>query len=473
MTKPRVVILGAGPAGLGGAFQLRRLDRAHVTVLERGAAVGGNAGSFEWEGHRLDFGSHRLHPACDPEILNDIRDLLGDDLLVRPRHGRIRLLGRWIHFPLLPADLLLRLDRRFAFGATRDMLLPSRTPDAGTASFASVLRSTLGPTICDAFYFPYARKIWGVDPHELSATQARRRVSANTFSKLLRKVMKMVPGFGSPMSGKFLYPRGGFGQISEALSDAALAQGADVRLGSTVTGLTAPSSDGEPWRVRALSGGEEQTLEADHVWSTIPLTVTARLMEGAPTPAPLEAVEGMRFRAMLLIYVELDVDQFTPFDAHYLPEEGVRITRLSEPKNYAARSEPAGRTVLCAELPCSVDDPWWSMDEAELGAVVAEDLKRSGIPLPHAPRRVIVRRLPQAYPIYLDGYEKHFEALDRWADEIPRFLTYGRQGLFAHDNTHHALSMAFGASDCLVDGSFDRARWADYRRAFEAHVVED
>lgn len=473
MPRPHVVILGAGPAGVGGAFQLRRLDRARVTVLERGHAVGGNAGSFDWDGHRLDYGSHRLHPACEPAILDDIRDLLGPDLLVRPRHGRIRLRGRWIHFPLLPVDLLLRLDRRFAIGATRDMLLPSRSSPTGEPSFASVLRASLGPTICDAFYFPYARKIWGVDPDELSAIQARRRVSANSFSKLLRKVLKMVPGFGSEMSGKFLYPKHGFGQISEAYAAAAVERGADVRLGWTVTGLDAPSDATKPWRVTAEHDGASQVVEADHVWSTIPLTVAARLTRGTDTPPPLEAAAAMRFRAMILVYLELEVDRFTPFDAHYLPGADVRITRLSEPKNYAARSRPEGRTVLCAELPCSTDDPWWSMDDADLGRLVADDLDRSGIPLPHPPRRVQVRRLPQAYPIYLTGYEDPFRALDAWADGLPRFLTYGRQGLFAHDNTHHALAMAYAAAECLSPDGFDHARWAEHRTAFEKHVVED
>ncbi|MCK5642498.1 MAG: FAD-dependent oxidoreductase, partial [Gammaproteobacteria bacterium] len=109
MAKPHVVILGAGPAGLGAAFQLTRGALAQVTVLERNSYVGGNAGSFELAGLRVDYGSHRLHPACDPEVLQDIRALLGDDLLDRPRHGRIRLRGRWLHFPLKPLDLALRL----------------------------------------------------------------------------------------------------------------------------------------------------------------------------------------------------------------------------------------------------------------------------------------------------------------------------------------------------------------------------
>ena len=53
-------------------------------------------------------------------------------------------------------------------------------------------------------------------------------------------------------------------------------------------------------------------------------------------------------------------------------------------------------------------------------------------------------------------------------------VTFGRQGLFAHDNTHHALFMAYCAEDCLrPDGTFDRLRWQTYRRDFETHVVED
>ena len=67
----RVVILGAGPAGVGAAYRLRQDARAEVTVLEQHDVPGGNAGSFEFGGMRVDFGSHRLHPACDPEILSD------------------------------------------------------------------------------------------------------------------------------------------------------------------------------------------------------------------------------------------------------------------------------------------------------------------------------------------------------------------------------------------------------------------
>jgi protoporphyrinogen oxidase len=470
---PRVVILGAGPAGLGAAYQLRRLGRAQVTVLEQQTVPGGNSGSFEFGGVRVDFGSHRLHPACDPKILADIRRFLGEDLLDRPRHGRIGLRGKWVHFPLKPVDLLLRLDKGFALGTMRDMMRKPFVRPSDGSSFASELRASLGPMICDSFYFPYALKIWGKPPEQLSAIQAKRRVSAGSFLKLARKVLSAVPGLKPPGSGRFFYPRRGFGQISEAYAQAAEAEGAEIRYGRRVTRVIPPASKSAPWVIEASEGDAVERIEADYVWTTIPISLFGRLMGDAAPPEIPNAAAGIEYRAMILVYLSLPVNQFTEYDAHYFPSADLRITRLSEPKNYSALSTPAGRTVLCAELPASPDDEHWKMSDAELGGVVAADLARAGIPLPVAPDTVLVRRLRQAYPIYSIGYEGPFGVLDRWADSLPRALSFGRQGLFAHDNTHHALAMGYAAAGCLGAAGFDHDAWMEHRKVFETHVVED
>lgn len=471
MTEPRVIVLGAGPAGAGAAYKLRVQAKASVTVLEASQDFGGNSGSFEWSGQRLDFGSHRLHPACDPGVLADIRSLLGDELLDRPRHGRIRLGGAWIHFPLKPLDLVLRADKAFAAGAVRDMVTRVvRKPRPEGDTFASVLQANLGPSICEHFYFPYARKIWGYEPDALSGIQARRRVSAGSFGKLIGKVLSAVPGLKKPGGGRFYYPRRGFGSITETYAGAAKAHGADFRMGWRVTGLR---RDGSTWKVAATDGRDAHELEADFVWSTIPITLLARMVTPAPPSEVLEAAAAMKFRSMILVYLAIPVQRFTEFDAHYFPSESVAITRLSEPKNYAALDEPRGQTVLCAELPCTPSDRWWQMSDAELGHVVATDLATAGIPLPAAPSAVLTRRLSHAYPVYLNGYERHFEALDAWVGGLPALTSFGRQGLFAHDNTHHALAMAYAAADCLGPNGFESKRWAKYREEFESHVVED
>jgi hypothetical protein len=113
------------------------------------------------------------------------------------------------------------------------------------------------------------------------------------------------------------------------------------------------------------------------------------------------------------------------------------------------------------------------MSDDALGDLVVRDIRSAGLPLIRPPVAVSVKRLRHAYPIYLSGYEQHFDALDAWASRQPRLLTFGRQGLFAHDNTHHALFMAYCAAECLTDGTFDETRWAGFRRVFATHVVED
>lgn len=472
MKKTHIAILGAGPAGLGAAWRLRKEGKADVTVLEQKDVVGGNAGSFELAGLHVDYGSHRLHPATDARIMEDLRGLLGGDLLDRPRHGRIRLQNRWIHFPLKPQDLVLRLPLSFGAGVAFDAAkkFVPKSNGNGRETFTSVLEKGLGATICRDFYFPYAVKIWGLPPEELSATQAHRRVSAGSLGKMAKKVLSIVPGFKTPGAGRFYYPKKGFGQISQAIADEARKLGAEIRLESSVKKIEL----GEKQKVTFENNGNLETIEADFVWSTIPLTVLAKAV--APS-APLEVVEASQnisYRAMVLIYLVLNQPQWTEFDAHYFPEADIALTRLSEPKNYSASDEPKNRTILCGELPCMVDDEIWKSSDTDLAELVRKALSHCGLPIESEILEVKTKRLPFAYPIYREGYEKYFELQDEWASGLENVLTFGRQGLFAHDNTHHALAMAYGAVDCLSEaGKFDKTRWQEYRAEFAKHVVED
>lgn len=467
----RIAVLGAGPAGLAAALGLARHGH-HAVIVERSADVGGNAGSFELAGLSVDYGSHRFHAAADPQVLGLVRELLGDDLLTRPRHGRIRLRGRWVHFPLRATDLALRIHPAFAAGVVRDLVgktLGGHAADSDDDTFATVLERGLGRTICRDFYFPYARKIWGLEPDDISPVQARRRVSAGTVGKLARRLVPSRQGRGT--KGYFYYPRKGFGQISVALRDAAVAAGVDCRMSTTAASLDLTEQRA---RVVLTSGGATDVLDVDHVWSTIPVTRLVDIVTPAAGADVVESAARLQLRAMLLVYLVLETPQFTEFDAHYFPERMFPFTRVSEPKNYSDVREPSARTVLCAEIPCQPADAEWTMPDAALGEHVREGLAAAGLPVTCRVLDVVVRRLPAAYPIYRRGYEAHFTRLDTWADGVPRLVTFGRQGLYAHDNTHHAMAMAAAAVECLDEaGHFSKAAWAVHRRRFETHVVED
>lgn len=468
-----VAVLGGGPAGLGAALKLAQKNQYGVALYEGGERVGGNAGSFMIDGIHCDFGSHRLHPASDPEILADIKSILGDDLLLRPRHGRIRLQGKWIHFPLKPVDLATRLPTGFATSLVFDAATAKmRAPKVADETFESVMLGGLGRTMCESFYFPYMRKLWGLQPAELAPTLAKRRVSGSSLPKLMRKIFNQLPGLKSPTTGKFYYPRRGFGLICDRLSEEAQKAGADVKLRTRFEGMTIENNRVQSIRLKTPDGEISQTPGA--LWSTLPITTLVRAAGQAAPDAVQTAARSIKYRGMILIYLVLEQDRFTEFDAHYFPEESIAISRLSETKNYYEAVEPKTHTVLCAELPSDPGDQHWGMSDDALGAKLCEWLAGTGLPVKSRVLRTETRRLPFAYPVYDRTYAANFEAMDRWIGGIDNLLTFGRQGLFAHDNTHHALAMAYGAVSCLSpDGAFDRQRWARLRHEFEAHVVED
>lgn len=443
MTSVDVVVLGAGPAGLAAARGAAIAGRS-VLVVERAPVVGGMAASFEVAGVRVDHGSHRLHSAPA-----DLRALLGDELQTRVRNGRIALDGRWVAFPLRATDLVRRLPPSFAISALRDQVRPARTTGD---TFADVVVARLGRTMGERFYFPYARKLWGVEPDELSGEQARRRISAGSAGGLVRRALRRE-------RATFLYPRRGFGRIVEVLADDAITRGATIRTSTTATAVDVPA--------RRVTLDDGATVDAGRIWSTVPLPALARLA-GAPSDV-LDAAARLEQRAMVLAYLVVDRPRWTPFDAHYLPGPSTPVTRVSEPKNYRDDpADPRDRTVVCAEVPCTVDDATWTSLPADLGDRVVDDLAALGLPRV-TPSHVEVRRLPAAYPVCRVGFERDLAPVEAWVAAQPGLLSFGRLGLFAHDNTHHALAEAAAAVGTL-SGDVD---WATARASFAAHVVED
>ncbi len=455
-----IVVIGAGPAGLMAALSASESGH-HVTVLEAADAVGGMAGSFEVAGQRVDFGSHRLHPATPPEYLDHLRALLGDDLQTRVRRGRIRLQGRWVGFPLRFLDTARNLPPAFALRIGLDTVLgPLRSPRGD--SFQATVAARLGPTVACEFYAPYARKLYGIDAAELTGELADRRVPMRSPLQVMAKARRAR----RPEGQRFFYPRRGYGQICERLSEAAVEAGVDLRLSQRVERL---AERGE--RIEAMSAGT--VVAADSVLSTMPLPALVAALDPPPLAEVTEAVGRLRVRAMTFVYLVVPRDQYTPFNTHYFPEAGMFTSRLSEPKNYRSGDDPNGQTVLCAELPCDKGDEIWTASTGDLEALVIEELRQVGLPDP-TPIATETRRLASVYPVYDRAGRTARAIVDRWAAEQDRVITLGRQGLGVLDNLHHMLAMGSAAASAIgPDGSLDRARWRRSLRQFAAHVVED
>ncbi|MDZ7675567.1 MAG: FAD-dependent oxidoreductase [Acidimicrobiales bacterium] len=443
-----IAVIGAGPAGLAVAWQLTR-DGHDAVVIEASSHVGGMSGSRTVSGIRVDLGSHRLPPAMPAEIRGSIEELV--ELQERPRRGRVRLDGRWLPVPLQPVGALRGLAPSTGLRmAAETATSPLRRPKADT--YAAVLRASHGDTAFEQLHAPFAWKLWDTDPDHLAGELARRRLGASAgqvVGAALRRVM-------SPPT--FLYPRRGFGALSEAMAELI----PEIRLDTKVTGLI----EHEDRVTVGLADGRIVTV--DHVFSTLPAGRTAvwlALVE------PDEVV--LPTRAVVLVYLTLDRRPYTEFDAHLLPDRTVLPTRVSEPANYRdSAADPPDRTVLCAEVPCWVDDAVWGASDEELGRRVADDLVRSGLPDPRA-TAVETIRMPSVHPVMTGASLAALDRAERALQSSGRVTVLGRQGLFTPDTTHHVLQMGFAAARCVgADGGFDHDAWRRARDDFRAFVVE-
>ncbi len=94
----RVVVVGAGPAGLTAAYLLSKAGVA-TTVLESDELVGGLSRTARYKRFRFDIGGHRFFTKIAP--VEDLWDeMLGDEFISVPRLSRIHYHGRFFDYPL-------------------------------------------------------------------------------------------------------------------------------------------------------------------------------------------------------------------------------------------------------------------------------------------------------------------------------------------------------------------------------------
>ena len=456
----QIGIIGAGPAGLAAALLASR--KGHdCTVFESAPNPGGMAASFAVAGQRVDLGSHRLHPSTEPHLLALIKQIMGDDLQIRERNGRINLRERWVKFPLRATDLIKKLPTSVALRIGGETFT-KRFRNSVETNFYESVQHRLGPTVAHEFYGPFAEKLYGVEPQQLTAEIAQRRIAATSGFDVIRKIAKATRSSGRI----FLYPRDGYGSISERLADEANGTGTELLFNSTITKLQAK----EDYVVITNAG---KIFEFEQVWSTIPSLNLLTISDPSPPPEILEAARSVRNRAMVLVYLVVPRPQYTPFDAHYIPTTGTTISRLSEPKNYRDGPDPSNQTVLCAELPCWKGDKIWNSSPGELGELVSEDLQKMGLPDPHYVH-VELKFLPSVYPVFEHSTQQARTTSQLASHSIDGVVSFGRHGLGVPDNLHHVVRMG----DHLVnsvssDGKLDSSRWDEALRSFTKHVVED
>lgn len=417
-------------------------------VLEAEDQVGGLAKTVVRDGYRFDLGGHRFFTkATDVERL--WLEVLGDELLLRPRLSRIYWKKRFLDYPLRPADVVRKLGVIELTRALASYAVATTRRRGGEETLEQWISNRFGRRLFELFFSSYTEKVWGVPASELRAEWGAQRIRGLSFRTAARDALR---GGGEDADARtlirqFHYPRYGPGQMWEAMADAMTADGGELLLDTRVERL-----DVEGGRVRSVEAGG-RTFETDSVVSSMPLRTLVALADPKPPAEVAEAARGLRYRDFLTVALVIDGADPFPDNWIYVHDSHVRVGRIQNYRSWSPWMVPRpDRGCVGLEYFCFEGDELWRMDDASLVALAAAELRSLGLAPAARIEHGWVVRVPKAYPVYDASYAERLVTIRGWLDGIAGLQQVGRNGLHRYNNSDHSMLTAMLAVENLCDG---------------------
>ncbi|HET6954272.1 MAG TPA: FAD-dependent oxidoreductase, partial [Acidimicrobiales bacterium] len=238
----RIVVIGAGPAGLTAAYELGRSGRT-ATVLEADDVVGGISRTVQRDGWRFDIGGHRFFTKV--QRVDDFwHEILADDeFLQRPRLSHIYYEGKFYDYPIKPLNALRNLGPVEAVRCVASYLWVRVRPPKDRSTLEGYVVANYGWRLYDHFFKTYSEKVWGVPPSQIGADWGAQRIKGmSLWSAVWEPLRARLAGTRRDRSKQvtslieqFQYPKYGPGMMWERCRDLVEAAGTKVIMETPVT----------------------------------------------------------------------------------------------------------------------------------------------------------------------------------------------------------------------------------------------
>jgi protoporphyrinogen oxidase len=451
----RTVVVGGGPAGLTAAYALTQRG-ADVEVLEADQILGGISRTEERDGWRFDLGGHRFFTKVQrvEELWREI--LPEEDFLLRPRMSRIYYRGKLYDYPLRAANALGNLGILEAVRCVASYARARVRPPKNQTHFEGWVSARFGWRLYSIFFKTYTEKLWGMPATELQADWAAQRIKNLSLSKAV--INALLPKRNSKdvtsLIEEFHYPKYGPGMMWEQCAKHVEKLGGTVTTGARVTTI---NRDPEARRVVGVTytgPNGSTTTRADHVISSMPIS---DLILNLDPPAPAEvraAAEGLRYRDFLTVSLVVPKQFSFPDNWIYIHDPGVRVGRIQNFGSWSPYLVKDDRTCLGLEYFVFENDEMWCRPDEELVALATSELERLGLVKPGAVETGFVVRMPKAYPVYDEDYQRNLQVIRQFLDtETVNLYPVGRNGMHRYNNQDHSMLTALLSVENILDGA--------------------
>jgi protoporphyrinogen oxidase len=452
---PRVVIIGAGPAGLTAAYQLAVRYGITSTVLESDSVVGGISRTVERDGWRFDIGGHRFFTKVK-EVEAFWHEILPDeDFMMRPRMSRIYYEGKYFDYPLKASNALRNLGIREAFLCTMSYIWVRIRPPKDQTTLEGWIASRFGWRLYTHFFKTYNEKLWGVPTNNLPADFAAQRIkNLSLFSAVIQPLLprrnkKVI----TSLIEEFQYPKLGPGMMWERCRDLIEANGTRVIMNTRVVGLR--HHDGRAVSVIAeTAGGTREEFPCDHVISSMPISQLVKAMDPPAAEGALTAARDLRYRDFLTVALVMPKEYSFPDNWIYVHSKEVQVGRIQNFGSWSPYMVKEGRTCLGLEFFVFEGDETWNRSDADLIAQGTHELSILGLVDPSKIEAGYVVRMPKAYPFYDEHYKANVTRIVEWLEDCaPNVHPVGRNGMHRYNNQDHSMYTAMLTAENIACGT--------------------
>jgi protoporphyrinogen oxidase len=452
--QPRVVVIGAGPAGLTAAFQLGKRG-VPVTVLEGTDQVGGISRTVERDGWRFDIGGHRFFTKVQ-EVEDLWHEILPDeDFLLRPRMSRIFYQGKYYDYPLKATNALKNLGPIEAVRCVLSYVYAQIRPPKNQDKFEGWVTAKFGKRLYQHFFKSYTEKVWGIPADELEADFAAQRIKNLDLRKAI--VNAILPKRNqkeiTSLIEEFQYRKYGPGMMWEVCRDKVIAQGSTVHMETKVRRIH--HGEGGAYEVVAEHpDGSTSTFGCDHVISSMPFTKLVKGMEPTPPAEVIEAADDITYRDFLSVALVVPEEFAFPDNWIYIHSPEVEVGRIQNYGSWSPYMVKEGRTCLGLEYFVFEGDDMWDKSDDDLIEQAKQELQFLGLVDPSRVELGHVVRVPKAYPTYDEGYTDRVDTLRKWIDTTtPNVHPVGRNGMHRYNNQDHSMLTAMLTVENILDGA--------------------
>lgn len=494
--KKKIVIIGAGPAGLtAGYYLLKNSEDYEVTIIEKDNNVGGISKTINYNGNRMDLGGHRFFTKEERinSIWKEILPVQGkgsyDDLLlennkvfidkgpnpekedkvflIRNRVSRIYYSKKFFDYPVnLSFNTIknLGLIKTIESGSSYLKSLFIKREETNLENFYI---NRFGKKLYSIFFEGYTEKLWGRNPKNIDASWGKQRVKGISIKEVLKDYFCRLFKINNKsketsLIESYYYPKYGPGQMYEEMAKEYKLLGGKLLKEYEVIKIN--NNKDTIKSITCIHNTKEVEINGDIFISSMPIKDLVSQMNKVPNRIKEVAI-NLPYRDFITILLVLDkiklknktkiktLNNIIPDCWIYVQSTDVKLGRIQVFNNWSPYLvKDIDNTIsLGLEYFCTENDDFWNKTNEELKKQAIEELTKMNII--DKDTKIIdyhVEKVKKAYPAYFDSY-KDFPIVKEYLNNINNLYCIGRNGQHRYNNMDHSMMCGIVCIDNILN----------------------